>query len=586
MAHHLITTSDKRTWRSDSPVIFLGEWCKPYHLSDSWSSLDYIVAKPYGLGERKNANYEFSKRVRDQLLVVLLTKLNSIHDVKYDIRSWKIILGHWLNRYVDVLINRYNSLKECIENYEIESTTILRNDDYSLASKDSLSFIWSCNDPVWNNVLFAKLLRFIPNQNIKKVECFFELNKEKNGESKVKRTAKAKVKKVIVSIYEKLSNLFVRRNDSFFISSYFPQFIESILQMRLFQFPKIWRPSSVKIPSKNDSSLRAVLTAEVSQSELEGVPSYFLSLIFELLPICFLEGFREIADQVNGLPWPSRPKFVFTSNCFDTDELFKRWITEKINSGSKYYVGQHGNNYGTYRFNDPTVEEDTADRFIAWGNWANKYRDHEIGFVLKKGKRDVFCDFSGGLLLIEHPLPHMILTWDIYAEHGEYFEEQKRFVSSLDLSIKRNLTIRLHKEFAQRDWSEDARWSDFDSDLKIDLGLTDNQKLIRKSRLTVHSYDSTGILETLSQNLPTLAFWANGYGHLRDNAIPNYRQLQEVGILHLSPESCARHIHSIWHNVSDWWYSDKVQKTRDQFCYEYALTTKRPISRLKEIFES
>ncbi|WP_165783623.1 LIC12162 family transferase [Leptospira adleri] len=585
MGFHLITTSDQRTWRSGLPIVFLGEWCKPYHLQHSWSKLDHIVAKPYGLGEKKYLDYEFSKTIQNRLLEVLKVKLNSIHNVNYDIRSWKIILGHWLNRYTDVLINRYNTLRECLNDHEIESTTLFKNDKYFLASKDSLSFIWSCNDPVWNNVLFGKLLSFISDQNIKELECSFEIP-EKKGEE-VKETYKAKIRKTIMGIYERLSSIFVRESDFLLISSYFPVFIEFILQLKLFQFPKIWRTSSTKIEAEYDSALRKNLTNEIAKTEFEGVPLYFLSLLFEMMPICFLEGFKEVTRQADLLPWPSKPRFVFTSNCFDTDEIFKRWISEKIHTGSKYYVGQHGNNYGTYRFNNPTVEEDTADKFIAWGNWAKEYSVHRTGFVFKslRAKR-MEHDPSGDLLLIELSLPHLIRTWDVYAEHHEYFEEQKRFVSLLKPSIKKDLVIRLHREFIQRDWSEDIRWKDFNPDLKIDLGITHNINLLRKSRLAVHSYDSTGILETLSLNFPTLAFWANEFDHLRESAIPYYRMLEEVGILHLSPESCARHINSIWQDVGNWWLSEKVQGARREFCLQFALMTERPVALLTEIFES
>jgi hypothetical protein len=39
---------------------------------------------------------------------------------------------------------------------------------------------------------------------------------------------------------------------------------------------------------------------------------------------------------------------------------------ESIN-GSKYIVGAHGANYGTYSYMNPSVEEVTADSFFTWG---------------------------------------------------------------------------------------------------------------------------------------------------------------------------------------------------------------------------
>ena len=55
---YLITTEDEVTWKFDQPVIFLGEWCRPYNRKHLWQNMDAIVAKPYGLGEdQKDTDY-------------------------------------------------------------------------------------------------------------------------------------------------------------------------------------------------------------------------------------------------------------------------------------------------------------------------------------------------------------------------------------------------------------------------------------------------------------------------------------------------------------------------------------------------
>ena len=106
---------------------------------------------------------------------------------------------------------------------------------------------------------------------------------------------------------------------------------------------------------------------------------------------------------------------------------------------------------------------------------------------------------------------------------------------------------------------------DFDPLLKLETGKININKLISKSRLVVHSYDSTGILETLSQNIPTLAFWQNGFDHLENSAIPHYQALADVGIIHLSPESIAKKINDVWKDVDQWWSQTNVQKQGKNF---------------------
>ena len=130
-------------------------------------------------------------------------------------------------------------------------------------------------------------------------------------------------------------------------------------------------------------------------------------------------------------------------------------------------------------------------------------------------------------------------------------------------------------------WSEEARWQAFDSSLKIDTGDTDIRELIAQSRLVVHSYDSTGILETLSQNIPTLAFWQNGFDHLCDSAKPHYQLLVDAGIVHLTPESVAQKVNEVWSDVDSWWNNETTQCARRHFCNNYAQISDTPLLEMK-----
>ena len=47
----LITTADQRFWKTDEPVLFLGEWCKLFSQKAVWEKLDYEVL-PYHWDDR------------------------------------------------------------------------------------------------------------------------------------------------------------------------------------------------------------------------------------------------------------------------------------------------------------------------------------------------------------------------------------------------------------------------------------------------------------------------------------------------------------------------------------------------------
>jgi hypothetical protein len=296
-----------------------------------------------------------------------------------------------------------------------------------------------------------------------------------------------------------------------------------------------------------------------------------------------LEGFNLLKEVANQHPWPKSPKFIFTSNNYYTDELFKLWTASKVESGlSKYYVGQHGNNYGTRRNFSPQIEELTSDKMITWG--FKKSVKYFQSFIFKTAKiKKKNYNPKGGLVLIEQPFWPRFHTWDIKSEYIEYINDQQKFVKTLNNVTKNNLTIRLDHLYQLYRRSEKKRWFDFDASLKLDNGKLNIRKLISKNRLVVHSYDSTGMLETLSLNIPTLAFWQNGLDHLDDNAIPHYQMLIDVGIIYLSAESVANKVNDIWDNVDEWWHQTYVQNARKKFCELYAKESNNPISELKKI---
>ena len=99
----------------------------------------------------------------------------------------------------------------------------------------------------------------------------------------------------------------------------------------------------------------------------------------------------------------------------------------------------------------------------------------------------------------------------------------------------------------------------------------------------MQSYDTTGLLELLSQNIPCLAFWQNGFDHLRASAIPYYEGLVDAGIVHLTHASAAQKVNEVWDDVEGWWGADSLQYAKDQFCNQYAKASQNPINEIKQI---
>ena len=578
VSRHLITTSDERTWKFDRPVIFMGEWCRLYDRKHIWQNMEAIVAAPYGLGSaKKDADAAEVQALEGRLLGVLCASLNQYHNTQHCTRFWRIVLGHWLRRYVAAMLNRVKTLQQCLQAHQISSTSIYDNNNCALAPSDSYSAIWAFSEDRWNNALIARILNLLGATNLQ-IELIGEgvLSGSCINDLAAHPTLRGTVLKLGTNFVAKMARCLVRDNDAFIVSSYLPMKEEVRLQLALRQCPQSWASPKLDVIEKPDRVLRKRLAEQFSNESDTTLENVLRLMLFELLPICYLEGFASLNNLAKQQPWPKSPKFIFTSNSFDTDEVLKLWAATKVELGSKYFTGQHGNNYGTYRYMHPTIEETTADKFLTWG-WTDGLPQHTPAFVFKTaGKRTRHYNPRGGLLLIELCLNHRITTWDGTFEFADYFQEQQDFLRILANEPRQTLTIRLHGSYRYFNWSEESRWQAFDPTLKIDMDRVNIRELIAQSRLVVHSYDSTGILETLSQDIPTLAFWQNGFDHLRDSAKPYYQVLVDAGIVHLTPESIGKKVNEIWDDVDAWWGQSKVQNARKQFCERYARQSKNP----------
>jgi len=584
VARFLITTADERTWKFDRPVLFLNEWCRLYDRKSVWEGMDAVVSDPYELkSEQQKKNIAYIQELTGQLLIELSAALNLHHNTNHTLRYWNILLGHWLERYVCIIFDRYYTLDQALSNHEVVATTVLKMSEYSLATTDSSSAIWACNDDIWNHVLCARILSFLGGVEIQSKSTEPEAEQRFNLDSDVTSGRSFSIKNTIRMITKNITPIFRKQDDAFITGTYLPKWREVGLQLALRQFPQIWQSPPLQTATLNRAMRQSLSVGDGSHTRFER----FLRLqLPEMIPICYLEGYDQLCLQVTKLPWPSSPKFIFTSNNFDTDEIFKAWTGLKVEQGVPYFVGQHGANYGTFYTSEKFTVALTCDRFFTWG-WTNNNPKNIPAFIFKNaGKNKRINSKDGDLLLTELPPLHHTGLSDInaaYSDFSKYQDEQFQFVAALPETIQKKLTVRLHGEWKKHRWSDKKRWNDRCPHIRIEAGSTSIQKLISRSRLVVHSYDSTGILETLALNKPTMCFWYGGLDHLLPSARPYYEQLKEVGILADNPEQAAKNVASCWNDIEGWWTNEKVQNARRQFCEQYARMEKTPIKTLKNI---
>ena len=250
---------------------------------------------------------------------------------------------------------------------------------------------------------------------------------------------------------------------------------------------------------------------------------------------------------------------------------------------AKYIIGQHGSNYGTERFNSPKLEEELPDKFISWGNI--QYQKNIVpGFVFSYPQANIIKhNKKGQLLLVELSPPLHFYHHDAHHTFKKYFESQINFYNNLNYNLKNNIIVRLPEQSKILHFNEIERWKKINKKIKLDNFSCSMKKSINKSSIIIFSYFSTGFLECLNQNIPTLGFWEEPLYVVLNKCKKDFKELIDIKVIHSNSISASNHLNLLGNNIDDWWYSDNVQKVRLNFISKYANIEKRPINFLKKI---
>ena len=113
---------------------------------------------------------------------------------------------------------------------------------------------------------------------------------------------------------QKMANYLVKEEDAFIINSYLPKVEEIKLKLALSQSPKSWISPKLEVLNRASCELRNGLTDQIMYRSSNNLETILTSMLFQLLPICYLEGFTELRIIASKHAWPKKQKFIFTSN--------------------------------------------------------------------------------------------------------------------------------------------------------------------------------------------------------------------------------------------------------------------------------
>ena len=578
-----MTTALQQTWPKDGQeIFFLGEWCKKHNCKQSWAKLSWSCCE-YHWNDRSKlySDYQLIQSIFERILNDLSKILNNIHSVNYSVRYWRIVVGPWLNYFIGILFDRWKMLNSVAIRPESFECNILEREFGELTPYDMNHFNSLYVDDDWNEGIYAELLinYFSDSINLKKVK-----QEKKNIEQYTERSSMAvRVKSKVLSYLDYSKNR--KSQQGQYVFQGLSRATSLSLQCKLRQRPKFWHSHELDQVEPIEASRQWSILNNVEISPFEKIAR---AMVVNHIPSLYLEGYLPAVSKIKSLDLPQRPELVFTTNGYSSDEFFKLWCADSIDSGSRLVIAQHGGHYGSGLFSATEEHEiKISDKYLTWG-WTSAKSDKTLAVGnLNESVKPVKYNKDGRALIIGMGIPRY--SYRMYAipvanQWLDYFEEQSQFVTALGENVLNQLVVRpYNKDYG---WNMTSRWRARHPSVVIDKGQKSIRSMMSQTRIYIATYNATTYLESLLWNVPTIIFWNPNHWELRPEAKESYDLLKSVGIFHESPQSAAEKINQVWDDVDLWWQSDEVQAARVQFCHEFSRPIGNKAEVLSEIFST
>jgi putative transferase (TIGR04331 family) len=533
-----------------------------------------VLPSPWADHSRYEQAAVYVDNLYERALRFLTDCLNHSHRVDNSVRYWRILIGPWLRFYIDALYDRYAHVSDALRTNPDAVSVCLDDEDWVIA-RDTLQFSELVTEDAFNLQLFSQVFNGL---GLK-----FETRRIPQVVSAV-----APEHRLLSAIHSTVSRIVnFLPNDSYVgvLSAALP----GSLPVRLFAGAQV-RMLPVGVPRISgdteviEISARRTLGSFSAQNEFECILAEALPYG---VPTLFFEGYRLAA--ANAAAYPRRlPRVLLSTDWFFTEGA--KFILARASQESVRLLGlQHGGGYGTLRnFFAETHERAVADKFLVWG-WEEQDGETlrnvpapalSAALRRKTHKKREASDIV--FATTNHPrYLHRFHSAPVGSQWNEYWADATSFLLHLDERTRALIRVRLRlPDFGQ---DRSLRFLAAVPGIRFDDSTVDVTQRLLSSRMVVVDHPMTMMLEALRLNVPTVVFFDPTLWELRTAAQPFFERLREARVVCDTPEDAAAQVKAVSDEPESWWRNASVQRARNAFVEEYALSIENWIPAWRDI---
>ena len=573
----LATTALSEFWETEEKVLLLGRWCFPHDKHNELEGLSYeVLPYPWYDRDEKYRAHTYCSQIYENILPDIAEYCNRLHGEDFGLRYWRIMLGEWMWRYVQIIYDRYFCLKRALDQYSDITTFLLNVDSYRYV-RDNLEFLQLCgsysdtSEDVYNLQLYSNILSLLGYHFPSK--SYIQPHSSISKKNRITPNIIKLYGKKLIELKKYLDFKYAPSAQVVYTGIFYDRinYLREIGKKNKAKYRQLHLGFNDSHKMRPDKKIRQAF-GEMTSSDL--FQEICLKMMEFCFPMIFIEGYKHLKKKASGFT-RNIPEVILSSISWRFDTASAFYIADCVEKGSKLVGLQHGGGYGLYAL-DSMLENElrVVDNYCSWGwNDNNSKITPWPWFNIHDTSRNKDNIKKRPILFTSNSTPRYLTIFQsspVGSTMEDYYLWQKRFFLCLKDEVR---TVFMYRPYLHElGWGhmiknalEGIRYDD----LKVPF-----RERVKRSRLVVIDNNQTTLLEAFALNVPTVIFWDMNVWEIRESAKFFFDDLRAVNVFHDTPESAAGFINDHYETIEEWWSRADVQQVVESFRHSYARTSK------------
>lgn len=519
--------------------LYAGKWCFNTWREVLANSSEKIVVYHWMNDRSFLHDQEYLKNIYEQVLKNVSNWLNDLHSTTLSYRFWDIFIGEWLETFLHVYFDRWQTIRKIETEYpEVKVTITNSNETFEHAVLNDYESLYLSD--TWNAMAFSDIIR----------------SREKMQYQEIKESIKkgSTTSNNHVAPKEHFLDFFSRRNSILYLHTFLS--FSDLLSVELLSGQALsnvmrFHRSHIDMPPYDRSRRTRKLKQDAPSDDFL---DFIYPRIIEHFPVAYIEGFNTLLDFIKQFPVRKNPKAIVTA-AVEYDDILSCFIAKEVENKTKLVRMQHGGYYGVGRNN--FIEERElriSDKYITWGNWTDSHKAVVNGPQLKYKRAKVEkLDQKIVIILMTLPKYSKLAVSDAISDKFYVYLDQVDMFLGLFTPEMLAKTVVRGSFFSKR--KENDLFKEKYPQIKFD-NTSQIENLLFNALLVVNTYPSTTMPKLVSQkpSIPVVEMFDPSLFPLSEHAATVYAKMEDEGLFYPDLKKCASFIEQGCHSgFTDWW---------------------------------